>query len=494
MKMMTNTDHESCPQVDRVNRGLALTHAIVIGGSVAGMCAAAALARNFGKVTVLERDPQPGPAPRRGVPQSHHTHALLHRGQEIMAELFPGAFDALLADGARVGDFGERVRWHHAGAWRVRGRLGIDSWMVSRPLLESRLRESLARRGNVELRFESGVDSPVHDGDGNDGSGRVRGVRLRDGSVLEADLVVDALGRGSSSPKWLEAWGYDAVAEQRVELGITYVTGLFDVGEGYPHDGLMIYPHAPDNHRGGLALRVEGGRMMVTLFGYHSNRAPLDHAGFVEWSKTLEEPQLHTLLTRAGTTLVGELRQHTMPYQQRRDYGAMRMPSGYLVMGDALCSFDPAFGQGMTTAAMQANLLCELRPGQKTARMQRRIARVTALPWMLTSTEASGWPENHDAVPWTAALNQRYVKAVFELASRDLEVYRTLAQVMHFVSSPLALFRPRVLWRLLFDRQRGAVGAKLRAGSREPSVVIKLGAELRGELGAELSGLHRTGF
>nr|WP_146157382.1 tryptophan 7-halogenase [Enhygromyxa salina] len=443
---------------------------------MAGLCAAAALAKNFGKVTVLERDALPGPVPRRGVPQSHHTHALLGRGQEIMEQLFPGAFEALLEDGASVSDFGKDFRWYHHGSWRVRGRLGIDSWMVSRPLLESHLRDSLTARGNVVLRHECPVDAPIHD----EAGGRVKGVRLRDGSVLEADLVVDALGRGSKSPKWLAEWGYGEVEEHRVEIGMTYVSGLFDVADaGYPDDGLMLYPQAPDNHRGGIALRVEGGRMMVTLFGYHGDRAPMDHAGFVEWSKTLPELQLHRLLARSR--LIGELRQHTMPYQQRRGYAGMRMPAGYVVMGDALCSFDPSFGQGMTTAAMQAELLVQLRPGQRTARMQRRIARVTDVPWLLTSTDASCWPENHDEVSTGATVLQRYLKRVFELASHDLEVYRTLSEVMHFMNPVSHLFRPRVLWGVLFG-QRNSGRRQMRSGPSELAVA------------PELSGVRRTGY
>ncbi|KIG17489.1 putative secreted protein [Enhygromyxa salina] len=452
-----------------------------------GLCAAAALAKNFEKVTVLERDALPGPVPRRGVPQSHHTHALLHRGQQIMAQLFPGAFDALLADGASVSDFGQKFRWHHHGTWRVRGRLGIDNWMVSRPLLESRLRDSLAARGNVELRFDCPVEAPIHErgelGGGVWGGvrrGRVQGVRLRDGTVLEADLVVDALGRGSSSSKWLAAWGYGEVEEQRVEIGMTYVSGLFDLHGGHYPDGVMIYPQAPNNHRGGIGLRVEGGRMMVTLFGYHGDRAPLDLAGFVQWAKTLAEPQLHALLSRSS--LIGELRQHTMPYQLRRNYAGMqRLPAGYLVMGDALCSFDPSFGQGMTTAAMQAELLSQLRPGQRTARMQRRIARVTDVPWQMTSTEAFCWPESHQEVSLGAALMHRYLNRVVALSAHDLEVYRTLTEVMQFVSPASRLFRPRVLWPVLFGRRERAPAQQRPTATRELSVA------------AELSGLRRSG-
>ncbi|PRP90428.1 putative epoxidase LasC [Enhygromyxa salina] len=410
------------------------------------MCAAAALASNFTKVTVLERDGKPGPQPRRAVAQSHHTHALLRRGQLIMDKLFPGAFDRLEADGASVGDMGEAVRWYHHGAWRARGELGIPIWFQSRPLLEWHLRERLAARANVELRFRCHVDAPLH------ARGRIHGVRLRDGEILDADLVVDAAGRGSRSPRWLSAWGYGEVAEERVELGLTYVSGLFELGPHARVDrGLMISTKAPVNRRGGIAFRVEGDRMMVTLFGYHGDRAPLDPAGFVEWSKTLGQPDIHELL--AGARLVGKLRTHGMPYQQRRGYAAMKLPAGYLVLGDALCSFDPTFGQGMTVAAIQAEQLTKLRPGQRTKPVQRSIARATHVPWMMTSTEAYAWLGPQAEPPAGTAMAQQYLGRLFELAAHDLAAYRTLAQVSNMIRPAWQLLAPRMLARALLSRR-----------------------------------------
>jgi 2-polyprenyl-6-methoxyphenol hydroxylase-like FAD-dependent oxidoreductase len=176
-----------------------MSHAIVMGGSMAGMCAAAALARHFDRVTVLERDPEPGPATRRGVPQGRQAHSLLGRGQQIVNELFPGTFEALAREGASSGDGGTNFRWFHRG-WKVRTELGLELWNQSRPVLEHHVRQSLKGNARVELRFGVAVDQPIHAG------GRVTAVRLRDGSELAADVIVDATGRGSRSPTWLEQW------------------------------------------------------------------------------------------------------------------------------------------------------------------------------------------------------------------------------------------------------------------------------------------------
>ena len=264
-----------------------LDHAVVMGGSVAGLCAAAALSEVAKSVTLLERDPDPkGALVRKGTPQAHHAHALLNLGARSLESLFPGVLDELVARGAVHGDAAEVSRWYIHGGWRPSFVKGLEIRVQTRPLLEACLREHLQARNNASVRFATSVDAPIFD----EAAKLVRGVVLEGGERIDADLVVDATGRGSKSPKWLEQWGYGRVKEYSVELGLAYVSGLFTIPrEALGVDVLMIYPRPPTdphfpgqlvNKRGGVAFHVEGDRWMVTQFGYHGDHAPTDLAAF----------------------------------------------------------------------------------------------------------------------------------------------------------------------------------------------------------------------
>lgn len=449
-----------------------MSHAIVMGGSIAGLCAAAALARNFDRVTVIERDPAPQAEARRGAPQGRHTHALLRRGQSIMAQLFPGAFEALARAGANQADLGEGLRWFQFGAWKCRSQIGNDMWMQTRPLLEHCLRESLAGFANVEQRFDCPIDAPVHD------DGRITGIRLRDGAVLDADVVVDATGRGSRAPMWLEQWGYGRVPEQRVSLGLAYVSGVFELPPGeQPEHALAVYHLPPHNRRCGWVFPIEGRRVIVTLVGYHGDHPPTELRELKHWARGLLRPDVAEVLDRAQ--LVGELSRYGYREQVRRSL--RRAPQGYLVIGDALCSFDPTFGQGMTVAAMQAEQLLALRPGMSTRRFQRRCERITLLPFSMTANEAHRWHETTGWQPPLGAFQRWYIAKVFEASARDKLVYRDLIRVMHFLAGPASLAKPAMIKRLIADRL-----SQRRAPALAPG-------RSTGELGLA-PALHQTGY
>jgi 2-polyprenyl-6-methoxyphenol hydroxylase-like FAD-dependent oxidoreductase len=449
-----------------------MSHAIVMGGSIAGLCAAAALAKNFDRVTVLERDPEPGYLPHRGVPQGNHIHALMRRGQQIMDELLPGMFEALRADGAQPVDMGSS-RYFLFGGWKGGHEFGMDMWLQTRPLLEYHVRQSVRGLANVELRFESAIDEPVHE------NGRVRAVRMRDGEVIEADLVVDATGRGSRSPGWLDQWGYGRVKEQQVDIGLAYASGIFDLPAGHQPDSLIgIYHLAPGNRRCGMVSPIEGGRVIITLMGYHGDHAPTDLAGFRVWARGLLRPDVAEVLDHS--TLVGELHRFNFPTQLRRCYGSMlRLPNNYVIMGDAMCSFDPAFGQGMSVAAMQAEALTQLRPGMSTRRWQRKLSRMTMLPFSMTANEAHRMAETTGWQPPLARFQRWYTARVFEASSVDVVVYRRLAEVMHFLAPSASLFSPRIMARLLVANRE----------AKRPALAPAHVSEL-----SMSSPLHQTGY
>ncbi len=430
-----------------------MQHAIVMGGSIAGLAAAAALARRFARVTILERDGDPcGAHPHRGAPQINHTHVLLTRGRRALEGLLPGLFESMAASGAKPIDFGQDAKWFQHGSWRVPFHSEQMVWLQSRPLLDEHARQAVRALGNVELRFGVGVEEPIHERPADGGQpGRVCGVRLRDGSELRADLVVDATGRGSRSASWLDRWGYGEVPEQRLDIGLAYVTGEFEPGPGVeaPASFVGINQLAPNNKRGGYLVEIEKGRWLVTLLGYHGDHPPGDIDGFKRWASTLAQPTIHHAL--ANARLVGPLRRFGFPSQVRRSFEALpALPSGYLVMGDAACSFDPTFGQGMSVAAMQAELLGQLIGKRSTAKIQRRLASVAKVPWSMTCAEAHRWTETRGPDPIGAAFQRRYTGRLFELCSKYRDVYEPVLRVIQLEASPTSLFSPHLLRRALF--------------------------------------------
>lgn len=423
-----------------------MNHAIVMGGSIGGMCAAAALAKNFDRVTVLERDAEPGTETRKGTPQSHHVHALLAGGKQAIEELLPGTFEALEKSGAHCVDPGRRWRWFQFGAWKPALTMGRDLWCQSRPLLEHVIRESLMQNPRVHLRFESTVAQPIHE------DGLVRGVVLQNGEELRADLLVDTTGRGSRAATWLEEWGYGAVPIDTVEIDLAYVSGVFEFADGRELSrNLSIYHHGA-NRRSGVAMGIEGGRFVVSLSGYHGERAPTDLEGFRAWARGLLQPEIADILDDAK--LVSSIKTFTIPRQTRKRYGDLRrLPQGLLILGDAMCAIDPTFAQGMSLVAMQSALLKNVRPGTATRPMQRRLAKLANDAFESTACEHHRMAETRGWRPRLLKLRQALMAEVFTAASRDPEIYRQFFEVMNFVAPPTSLLRPSFLWRLFRSRQ-----------------------------------------
>jgi 2-polyprenyl-6-methoxyphenol hydroxylase-like FAD-dependent oxidoreductase len=266
---------------------LAGDHAIVIGGSMAGLLAARVLADFFETVTVIERDePSERPEPRRGVPQGRHAHGLLLRGQDTICRLFPGVREELLAAGATPVNMGRDVKWFHFGVWKCRYHSALDFISASRPLIEWTLAERVRRLPNVNVMHGWSVESVIFDGQ------RISGVRThrRDdrevGQRVHADLVIDASGRGSQIPQQLRALGFERPAESAVRIDVGYSTCTFRV-PSTPRDWKMLYVVAqPPAKRGGLILPMEDNRWMCTVVGSHNDHPPTDFAGYLAFAKS----------------------------------------------------------------------------------------------------------------------------------------------------------------------------------------------------------------
>ncbi|HEX6418477.1 MAG TPA: hypothetical protein VFZ77_08265 [Acidimicrobiales bacterium] len=429
-------------------------HAVVIGGSVAGLLAARVLAESH-PVTIVDRDDlAPTGAPRRGAPQARHIHALLARGQQVLEELFPGLTGELAACGAPTGDVLADARLLLGGHRLARTGAGLTVLSASRTLLEERIRARVRDLPGVTFAPRADVTglrtSP--------GGGRVTGVRLvrrADGSaeeVLDAGVVVDASGRGSRAPAWLEALGVGRPDEERVHVGVRYATRRYRLpADALGGDLACIHGPAAGQPRGGALARLEGGMWMATLFGMLGDHPPSDPQGFLAYAASLPFPDIHEALHDGEP--VDDPVAFAFPANARRRYERMRrVPDGFVPVGDAVCSFNPIYGQGMTVAALQALALREaLRRGDRPLghRARRALARSIDAPWQMAVGADLAHPGVDGRRTPALRLAGGYVARVQAAAAHDPEVARAFVRVTGLVDGPGALMRPGVVRRVL---------------------------------------------
>ncbi|MEU6807520.1 monooxygenase [Streptomyces sp. NPDC046831] len=435
-------------------------HAVVIGGSVGGLVAARVLSDRFTRVTIVDRDVLPREArDRRAVPQGGHAHALLIGGQTALEDLFPGLTDELAAGGAVLCDPGSDLLFHHLGALRVRFPSGRLSVTCSRAFLEHTLRGRVTALANVAVRDRTTARGLTG------AAGAVTGVELEDGEVLAADLVVDATGRGGGTDGWLEQVGCEAPAAVTVKVDVAYTTRLLRraPGERLLDDGLLylMATAPPHDKRAAVVFPVEGDRWIVTLGGWHGSRAPVGSEGFAAFAAGLPAPHVADLLARARPVDDGDARRITFPQARRRHFERLRRPpAGHVSLGDAVCSFNPIYGQGMTVAALEAQELgrCLDRFGTASSRMARAYYRAAAgvidTPWRMATGGDFMYPETVGPRPAGTGLVNRYVRQVVLASHVSVDAHRVLLDVQHLLAPPSALLRPATVVRSLAAARR----------------------------------------
>ncbi|CAL9519711.1 NAD(P)/FAD-dependent oxidoreductase [Streptomyces griseomycini] len=437
--------------------------ALVIGGSLAGLFAAAALAETA-DVTVVERDRLPeGPEPRRGVPQARHAHLVWSGGVRAFDELLPGVVEEVVARGGRlVRIMGDMVSRAPNEIWFRRFTSTHHRNIVcSRDLLEAVIRDRVLADGRVTLRQDTVAVAL------EGGATRVTGVRVRTGDeelVLSADLVVDASGRGSSAPRWLRELGLPKVAEREINAGVAYATRLYrapgsTAETGFPLVNVQANPgRAPG--RGGIILPVEGNRWIVTLAGTRGGEPSSDPDSFVDFALGLGDPVIGELLKEAEP--LGDVATTRSTANQRRYYEKMRhWPDGFLVLGDAVAGYNPVYGHGITVAAQGALAVrAVLRDTRLTVpgtarRLQRVAARPVAAAWNLAVGQDAFYP-GAAATPPTAVERflARYVDRAVATGARNPRALGALLDVMSLEKPAARLFSPDMLFPMLFGPRK----------------------------------------
>jgi 2-polyprenyl-6-methoxyphenol hydroxylase-like FAD-dependent oxidoreductase len=432
--------------------------AVVLGASMAGLLAARVLADTYGQVTVLDRDQLPqAPTHRRGVPQGRHLHALLARGQQALEELFPGLTAELVARGVPAGDVLGNGRWYLNGHRLRQTRTGLVALCASRPVLEGHIRARVRALPNVRFVDRCDVVGLATTTDARHVTGARVLRRAGDSAeeTLDADLVVDATGRGSRTPLWLEALGYARPAKEQVRIGLGYATRTYRRPPDALGDDLgVLHGTTPEHPRGGALLLVEGDRWMVTLAGVLGDHPPTDPDGFLAFAQTLRFPDIYQAI-RAAEPLDDPVG-FRFPASVRHRYERLhRFPDGLLVVGDAVASFNPIYGQGMSVAAAEALVLrrhLERGSAPQPRRWFHDLARVVDVPWDIAAGGDLVFPGVQGRRTAKVRLVNAYLARLHAAAAHDADLAGAFLRVAGLVAPPQSLLGPGIVLRVLRAR------------------------------------------
>jgi 2-polyprenyl-6-methoxyphenol hydroxylase-like FAD-dependent oxidoreductase len=382
----------------------------------------------------------------------------------VLEELLPGLFDELLAAGANVIDgtdpsviraeIGDHVL-SRAGMFSDPGSLVTQ--VASRPLLEAHVRRRVRAIANIAFLENHDVVEPVLGQ-----PDRVTAVRVVDRSTthersLDADIVVEATGRSARTPAFLEKHGYPTPPEQKYAIGLSYSSQFFRVPEGALFEKMLLTAPTLERPTGAGLLAYEHGTVILTLIGIAAHRLPTDLPGMMTLVSDLL-PERITAALHASEPLGDVTAQHYPASVWRRYDKVKRFPQGFAVIGDAVCSFNPVYGQGMTSSAIQAKVLGEClidTAADDLARMYfRGSARKLAPIWQSNRLNdfaiipVRGWR----GVP-QRILNWHFAK-VMTAASNDLAVTETFLRTLGLIESPTRLLRPPMLLRVIKGNRR----------------------------------------
>ncbi|KRV49124.1 pyridine nucleotide-disulfide oxidoreductase [Wenjunlia vitaminophila] len=429
------------------------THAVVLGGGLAGMLAASVLTGHVDKVTVVERDRLPdGPEPRKGVPQARHVHMLWSGGARAIEALVPGTIDRLTAAGARRHGVPDGLVALSPDGWWIRQRPEMQFLLAaSRDLLDWVIREQVCALPGIDLMDGTAVEGLLGD------ATRVTGVEVRDqetggSSTLEADLVVDATGRSSRIRPWLDGLGLPPVPVETVDCGLAYATRIFRALEGvtdFPVVNVQAFPEPTRPGRGAVLVPIEKGKWIVTVAGTRGAHPTDRDDDFEAYARSTRHPVIADLIARAEPLTSVRMTHSTV--NRRLFFERLpTWPAGLLVIGDAVATYNPAYGHGMSVAAYHATCLGDglakhgLAP-QATRRIQRSVTRAVNDAWAMATTQDILYPEAEGRPPNAATrMLQRYMERMSKAATCRPTAMRAMLDALSLSAPTAKLLAPRV--------------------------------------------------
>lgn len=430
--------------------------AIIIGGSISGNLAASVLAKYFDSVLIIDKDELPKqPKIRLGVPQSTQPHTLLAKGYRLLEQLLSGIGIELETNGALQTDCA-RDNWLFMGNWQVLSNIApsdIKSFTCSRPLLEYSIRKLVTKRYS-NIRFIKGKVSSLLCKDGE-----VTGVKL-DLYHIRANLILDCSGRRSLAPLWLKEIGFNSPTETIIDSHLSYATCRVKEPKDFNEDWkiMMFSERIGNQQRQGYIGRIENGDWIATLGGYGSDTPPNDSKGFLEFACTL--PHFYKRIKKAKMT--SPIYRYRNTANRLRHYERINMPESFAVLGDAVCALCPIYGQGITVSALSAIALGDwLSQTRSLAGFQDKLLSKIYFNWIHSTRLDLCLPEtttssNVDSQPnFLTEFLSWYSERASEIAlvDGDLELYNLIVKIMNLTRSPLALYHPNVLFRVLSNER-----------------------------------------
>ena len=442
-------------------------HAVIIGSSLAGLLSARVLSEIFEQVTILERDSQPrDPGPRKGVPQGAHIHGLLAKGLNILESYFPGLTGELERNGGVLTDSCADSGWDHFGGWRARFPTDIRVMFFSRPFFETHVYKRINALPNIKTLHDVKVTELIF----SDDRSEIKGVRYTneksdEKTDLLVDYVIDASGRNSLTPRWLEEAGYTKPRTQEVKVAIGYATRVFSRSK-FTDRGKVVFvtPKLPVVRRMGSLFPIENNQWMCTLAGWLGDHPPRSEEGFLQFAKELAVPDIYNVMTEEKA--LTDIAVFKYPASTRRYFEELTtFPENFAVLGDVICSFNPVYGQGMTIAALESQLLGEVFSAAIAKNQSlkgankiylKQLKKIVDVPWGLSVAEDLRLPEVEGKRPPLHGLMSAYTEMVHYLARTDPVVTEAFYNVMHMLKPPTILFQPGIVARVI----KAAVGKR----------------------------------
>lgn len=447
-----------------MSNGFIGRRAVIIGGSMGGLLASRALSDYFEEVAIIEKDVLDDTSleTRKSVPQGKHTHAFMQGGANLLKEFFPD-LDLTLEAGTFPTDGAGELQWYQHGRWKVRFSSGINLYFCNRMKLEQTIRKQVRKIPNVHFLCGQKFSRFLTNGEAS----HIQGVEIEDigrsngKESIMADLVIDASGRGSKSPKMLEQMGYPRVTETSFKIDVAYASRLYRMPPGFleKEKAFAIHPMAPYTKRLGVLYPFGDDSLMLTLGGWGGDHPSTEEDEFLEYARSLPTPDIYNCIKDLEP--LTPITPYKFPSNLWRRYEKLSSwPGNFAIIGDAVCSFNPIYGQGMTATIFDAwnlrKILQSVRSGRHELdspklfrRFQKLVAKVIWTPWLLAAIEDFRFNETEGERPPGLTFLLWYVEQLYKLSGTNPEVHRRVIEVLCFLKGPIALLHPVVVTHVL---------------------------------------------